>query len=282
MGKDAKTARKKRRLGRGLSSLVTNSVQIADDDQTYQHVTGLPPIVKPATDTPASSPEPTVNNEIATDSILANPFQPRHSFDEEQLAELAQSILQQGILQPLIVSPSHDGADKPYMLIAGERRLRAAQQLNMPTVPCIVRKASRQQMLEWALVENIQRADLSPLDNATSYRDYIDRFNLTQAQAAERLGTSRADIANHLRILDLPDSVLVLLSDSTLSFGHAKVLAGLAGQPNRQESLASKVVKKGLSVRQLEGLIEADSPVTGDDQGSRQTRRAKAQLVFRY
>ncbi|MDY6914674.1 MAG: ParB/RepB/Spo0J family partition protein [Planctomycetota bacterium] len=257
MAKNAKSAHPKPRLGRGLSSLIPHSAPSPDDDKEYQHVTGLPPASTP-TAVPISGREGEPL-EIGIDQICPNPYQPRREFDAEELAELADSIRQQGILQPLIVAPAGDAAaDKPYVLIAGERRLRAAGEADLSTVPCIVRQASGQQMLEWALVENIQRADLNCVERAEAYRQYIDRFGLTQQQAAERLGQPRATVANYLRILDLHQDIQRLLAAGELTFGHAKVLAGLQAAPGRQLALARKAARRSLSVRQLEALVSAE------------------------
>jgi len=268
-GDPLKHAHSKPRLGRGLSSLIPGHAEaIPADDQSYQHVTGLPPVAPPATSVApqvpqAAAPSQARPEEIRIDDITPNPYQPRRQFRPEELADLASSIAAQGILQPLIVAQTSGGAgavgEKPFVLIAGERRLRAARQAGLAAVPCIIRQASPQQMIEWALVENIQRADLNPLERAEAYKEYIDRFNLTQVQAGERLGQPRATVANYLRILDLHGDVKQLLTDGTLSFGHAKLLASLNNNLPRQLRLARKVAKTGLSVRQLEALLALSS-----------------------
>ena len=267
MAKIAKPVNARPRLGRGLSSLIVNSAEMANDDKEYQHVTGLPPIAPAqAAATPQSPPQGASNpQEIPIDSIAPNPFQPRRQFSEEELRELADSVVQQGILQPLIVASGADPiADHPYVLIAGERRLRAARLAGLQTVPCVVRQATRQQMLEWALVENIQRADLNPLERANAYRDFMDRFNLTQAQIAERVGQPRPTVSNYLRLLDLCDELQQMLITGHLTFGHAKVLGSLAGSPQRQVELARKIASDGLSVRQVEGMLAAELAVSND------------------
>jgi len=246
--KQSRSIHDRPRLGRGLSSLIVNSAEQAADDRAYQHVTGLPP-VETIQHAPPGQPQETPIGQIAP-----NPYQPRRQFKPEELAELTDSILRQGVLQPLIVARAQEGAEHPYVLIAGERRLRAARQAGLSAVPCVIRTATSQQMLEWALIENIQRADLNPIERAAAYRDYMERFNLTQAEVAERMGQPRATIANYLRILDLQDVIQQMLIDGTLTFGHAKLLAGLA-DPTRQLRLARKVVNGCLSVRQLEALL---------------------------
>lgn len=236
----------KPRLGRGLSSLIADSGGAKVQDVPHQYV----PAAVPA-ERAADQGEPV---QIPIESIAPNPYQARRDFKESELAELANSIAQQGILQPIIIAPGQGDVGKPYAVIAGERRLRAARQLGLQKVPCIIRQASRQQMLEWALVENIQRTDLNPVERAHACRDYIDRFGLTQAQAAQRLGQPRATVTNYLRILDLPDVIHEMLIAGSLSFGHAKVLAGLAGHEERQIALAGVAARKSLSVRELERL----------------------------
>ncbi|MCJ7543413.1 MAG: asparagine synthase (glutamine-hydrolyzing) [Phycisphaerae bacterium] len=252
------------RLGRGLSSLISGTTtDLPADDKTYQHVTGLPPIGR----APAPIPQPpgVTPQEIPVDDIAPNPYQPRRQFNEAELSDLTASVAAQGILQPIIVaavSPTHPQADahipegKPFVLVTGERRLRAARQAGLATVPCILRKASPQQMLEWALVENIQRADLNAIERAQAYRQYIDRFQLTQAQAGERLGQPRATVANYLRLMELHEAVQKMIADGTLSFGHAKLLASLGDDRDRQLQLARRVARTGMSVRQLEAVLE--------------------------
>jgi len=259
----------KRRLGRGLSSLIHKSTPKEDVESEP-----TPPAPEPETAV-AVEPEIIVAEPVAGENaepmqipieqIAPNPYQPRREFDNEQLAELTASVREHGILQPLLVAPKGDNdVDSPYILIAGERRLRAAKLAALKTVPCVQRDADARQLLEWAIVENIQRSDLNPIDQAKAYRDYIDRFSLTQAQAAQKLGQARATIANYLRLLDLSDDVQQLLLAGRLSFGHAKVLAGLAGRPAVQLALAGKAAARNLSVRQLEALVTAENSRTPD------------------
>ena len=236
----------KPRLGRGLSSLITDSAAAPVVDVGDQYV--------PAPEAPQPAGSQGGPVEIPIGSIAPNPYQARREFNESELADLANSISEQGILQPILVAPAEGDAEKAYTIVAGERRLRAARRLGLETVPCIIRQASRQQMLEWALIENIQRTDLNPVERAQACRDYIDRFSLTQAEAAQRLGQPRASVANYLRILDLPEVIHKMLIAGSLSFGHAKVLAGLAGQEQRQVALATRAARKSLPVRELERL----------------------------
>ena len=182
---DSKPSQQRPRLGRGLSSLIINSTVADPSTEAKAYQPAEPVSASQAGKQPILLKEVAGKaQEIGIDDIPPNPYQPRRQFGAEELAELSASISQQGILQPLIVAKAIQG-DKPYILIAGERRLRAAQQTGLATVPCIIKQASPQQMLEWALVENIQRTDLNPIEKAEAYRDYIDRFNLTQAQGAK-------------------------------------------------------------------------------------------------
>jgi len=262
MAEKTHSAHPKRRLGRGLASLIKDSTVFTAEDEP----TGRTPIQVPVTaarQLPAGlQPQPAPDSapiEVPIADIAPNPYQPRRDFNTDELAELTASVSQQGVLQPLLITPTSDAkADKPYILVAGERRLRAARQAGLHTVPCTIRKAEANQILEWALIENIQRSDLNPVDRARAYRAYLDRFSLTQAQAAERMGEPRTTIANYLRILDLSDPVQQLLAGGRLTFGHAKVLAALADQPKKQLALARKAAERGLSVRQLEALLAAD------------------------
>ncbi|MBC8373926.1 MAG: ParB/RepB/Spo0J family partition protein [Phycisphaerae bacterium] len=273
---DAKKTRtvsgnQKRRLGRGLASLISNSAQTSAIETPPAHK----PIEIPTDPDgdPQSPQEDPGTREIPVDRIAPNPYQPRRDFDNEQLAELTASVLEHGILQPLLVAPPSGGAsDSPYILIAGERRLRAAKLAALTSVPCVLREADSRQLLEWAIIENVQRSDLNPIDRAKAYRDYIDRFSLTQAQGAQRLGQPRATIANYLRLLDLSDDVQQLLLTGRLSFGHAKVLAGLAGRPALQLALAGKTAARNLSVRQLEALVATANTARADATSTRCSR----------
>ncbi len=259
MAKQGKPARKAR-LGRGLSSLIVSSTpadpeegQFEPDDSTSEVQT--PPEPVESAEAPATAASKGSPAEIPAEDISPNPYQPRRHFPEAELAELRESIRQQGILQPLIVSPAGGKADTPYVLVAGERRLRAAKAAGLETVPCIIRDADSRQMAEWALIENLQRSDLDPIERAEGYQHYIDRFALSTAEAAERLGQPRSTVANHLRLLELCDDVRQLISQGMLTFGHAKVLAGVS-DTELQMLLAKRVVANGLSVRALEEALQ--------------------------
>lgn len=164
--------------------------------------------------------------DLAVDKIVANPFQPRHVFDQDALQDLAASIKENGVLQPVIVR--HNPKDNAqYELLAGERRWRASQLAGMTEVPAIVRKLDDDQMLQAAILENLQREDLTPLEEAQAYRDMMDALKLTQEQVAKRLGKARSAVANFLRLLNLPDEVKDLLNAGKLSMGQARTLLGL-------------------------------------------------------
>lgn len=188
--------------------------------------------------------------EILIEDIFPNPEQPRREFDEEKLQELADSIREHGLLQPILVKP--DG--NRYFIIAGERRYRACQLAGLERISCIVRDCSEQEMTEKALIENIQRTDLSPIEEGLAYARLIEEYGLTQEQVAKRVGKGRATIANLLRIIQLPPEVLVLLKNEKISLGHAKVLLGLDDE-KQQTALAERIADEGLSVRETEAII---------------------------
>ncbi len=194
---------------------------------------------------------------VSVDAIVPNPMQPRSVFDEEMLQELADSIRQMGLIQPLIVQRMSGGeATQPprYQLITGERRWRAAQLAGLRHVDVVVKEATPQEMLELALVENIQRADLNPLEEAHAYAQLSDEFGLTQEQIAERVGRSRVSVTNTLRLLRLPGDIHELLLSEQLAEGHARALLMLEAQ-EEQVVVGKEVAKKGLSVRQTEELV---------------------------
>jgi ParB family chromosome partitioning protein len=188
--------------------------------------------------------------EIAVAAIRPNPYQPRDNFDEETLGSLADSIREVGILQPVLVRASGDG----YELIAGERRWRAARRVGMQTIPALVRDTDDNSALEEALVENLQREALNPLEEAAAYQQLIEDFSLTHDQVASRVGKSRASVSNMLRLLQLPPSIQKAVRDKQITMGHARALLG---SPDRafQESLARRVVSEDLSVRAVEDAV---------------------------
>lgn len=213
-----------RGLGRGLSALMAD---VAADSGT----TRSPDLFLPI------------------ESLQANPAQPRRHFAPEAMEELTASIREKGIIQPLIVRP-HPERDNAYEIVAGERRWRAAQAAQLHQVPVLLRDYSDTEMLEVAIIENIQRADLSPIDEAAGYRQLMARFGHTQEQMATALGKSRSHIANLLRLLNLPDEVQDLVNQGTLSAGHARTLVGREDAP----ALARRMVEQGLTVREAERL----------------------------
>ena len=190
---------------------------------------------------------------IPVDMIEPNPYQPRMSFDDEALRELAGSIKTFGLIQPITVRRKQN--DK-YQIISGERRYRASIMAGMDMIPAYIRDASEQGMLEMAIVENIQRENLDPIEVAMSYQRLMDECRLTQEQMADRVGKRRASVANQLRLLKLPAKVQHDLKVGLVSVGHAKVLLGV-DNPEVQETLCDQIVKKGLSVRQLEEKVKA-------------------------
>ncbi len=197
--------------------------------------------------------EPAGNSQfIPVDQILPNPSQPRAEMDDISLDELANSIREHGIIQPLILTKNETGDQ--YMLIAGERRLRAAKLVGLESVPCIVRQASEQERLELALIENIQRENLSPLDSAHAYLKLQEEFGLTQDQVAERVGKSRVAVTNTIRLLKLPEEALVALNSEKISEGHARALLGLASSQAQLAALQT-ILRNELNVRQAEELV---------------------------
>jgi ParB family chromosome partitioning protein len=188
--------------------------------------------------------------DLDIDRIVPNLRQPRQGFDEQALEDLAQSLKRDGVLQPVIVRKSNDG----FELIAGERRWRAAQRAGLLKIPAIVRDVADDRVLELALVENLQREELNPLEEAHAYQTLLDELGLTQLEIANRVGKQRATVANALRILNLPPEAQQMVRDGQLTAGHAKALAALANT-QAQIDLAKRIVSDGLSVRQVEALV---------------------------
>jgi len=194
--------------------------------------------------------EDEVIQEISIKELRPNPYQPRKTFKQETIDELKESILQHGILQPLIVRKSIKG----YEIVVGERRYRAAKEAKLKTVPAVVRDLTERQMMEFALLENLQREDLTPIEEAHAYQALIDHLNITQEELAKRLGKSRPHIANHIRLLSLPKDVQQLIEDGVLSMGHGRALLGLK-KKGQLKAIVDKIVKEKLNVRQVEQLI---------------------------
>ncbi len=223
-------------LGRGLGALIGSDAAPAPSQKSPFPVSGGGEGVQ----------------EVPVERVEPSSLQPRKTFQPEQLAELSESIREQGIIQPLIVRANGDKLE----LIAGERRWRAAQAAGLKTVPVIVRKVSDHEVLEMALVENLQRADLNPIEEAEGYALLGDKYQLTQEEIAKRVGKSRAAVANALRLRSLSPDVLGLVKQNRLSVGHAKVLLSLPAG-SQQEAAAREVIKKELSVRQTEQLLKS-------------------------
>jgi ParB family chromosome partitioning protein len=246
--------RTKSRLGRGLSSLLS----VSDETETAGTLPVMVSISPPPTDAeraPASDTKPAsgdIVRQIPLELIVPNPHQPRRTFDEGNLAELAASLKSTGLIQPILVRKAGDG----YQLIAGERRWRAAKIAGLAAIPAIVRETDSATQAQMALVENIQREDLNPLDRAQSYRSLMDQLGLTQAELAGRLGEDRSGIANHLRLLALVEPVKEMVRSGRISFGHAKLLAGVEDMLEQQR-LAELTLSGDLSVRQLEQLLQS-------------------------
>lgn len=200
--------------------------------------------------------------------IAPNKHQPRLMFDQEELTELAESIRVNGVIQPLIVSRV---SKKKYVLIAGERRLRASKMAGLKTVPVVVREiSSDDELLEFALIENIQRTDLNPLEEAEAYRKLIDKFGLTQEEAAQKVGKNRSTVANSLRLLQLPQYIKDDLLSGQLSEGHARALLAVLSSPATLKEIRDQIIAKQLSVRQTEMLIKS---VTRDVSTKEPSRR---------
>jgi ParB family chromosome partitioning protein len=230
-------------LGRGLGALLGES-PIATPPVPAPVSTTVPGAAAAATD-----PRERVQR-VALDRIRPCPFQPRKDFSPETLRELADSIREQGIVQPLIVR-ERDGR---LELIAGERRWRAAQLLGLAEIPVILREADDRAVLELSLIENLQRENLNPIEEAQGYAQLIEQFQLKQEEAATKVGKSRAVVANALRLLKLPPAIQTSIREGRLSVGHAKVILGLASEKH-QRLAAEHILKEGLNVRQTEGLV---------------------------
>jgi ParB family chromosome partitioning protein len=243
----------KQALGRGLDALINGGINRFNAPAPVVTQTipqsGTPP--QPVAPTPAATPADGVT-QLAIEKIVPNPFQPRDNFDDSTIQELAASITQRGIVQPLLV---RKGANGSYELIAGERRFRAAKVAGLTTVPVIVRAATDQEALELALIENLQREDLNPIEEALAFEQLATQFHLTQEDIAAKVGKSRAAIANSMRLLALPEDLRTWVARGMLSVGHAKVILGLAN-PEQQAYIAGEVLRRNLTVRETERIVE--------------------------
>ncbi len=213
----------KKRLGRGLGALIP---EVMDDTAE--------------------------TNEILLESIKPNPYQPRRDFDQVKIQELAESIKEHGILQPVVVSPGDD--EKNYILVAGERRCRAAKLAGLKTIPALIKVVDKKTMLEIALIENLQRENLNPVDEALAYRRLMQEYSYTQEELAGRLGRSRSSIANSVRLLGLPEEILELVTKNEMTPGQVRPLLAVSDQ-EQQKKAAALIAKDGLSARQAEKLV---------------------------
>ena len=208
--------------------------------------------------------------EIEIGKIVANPNQPRRDFNEEALQELADSISELGVIQPITLRKEEDGS---YMIIAGERRFRASQLAGKTTIPAYILSASEKDTMEMALIENIQREDLNPLEIALAYQQLIEQHNLSQEQLSKRVGKGRATIANFLRLLKLPGNIQVALKEKQIDMGHAKALLSLPSHAD-QIRIFNEIIKNGYSVRDVEELVrnvkEENAPATKANTGKKQ------------
>ena len=230
------TALPKKRLGRGLAALIGDEA--------------------PAEPMAARAPVQTKGlREIPIELVRSNTLNPRRMFNEEDLDDLVRSVSEKGILQPVVVRPVDGGEN--FQIVAGERRWRAAQKAGLHEIPALVRELSDKEVLEIALIENVQRADLNPVEEAQGYQQLIDQFDYTQLQLAESIGKSRSHIANTLRLMALPASVLEALQTGKLTAGHARALIAT----ENPQSLAQKIIALGLSVRQAEALARDPPPL---------------------
>lgn len=235
--------REKRGLGRGLSALFG---EIAEEVLAPGHEAPQPEVSAG----PGSAAEVS-HAQVAVDLIEPNPMQPRRHFDERELDELAESIRLRGVIQPVLLRPHPERADA-YQLVAGERRWRAAQRAGVHEIPALVRSLDDRAVLELAIIENVQRADLNPVEEATAYRELVERFGYTQEELARVVGKSRSHVANMMRLLGLPGPVLEMLKAGQLSAGHARALLA-ASDPL---ALARETVRNGWSVRQVEARVK--------------------------
>jgi len=250
---------KKFGLGRGLGSLIPDK----NGQPAVQNDTSGDQVAVPVEELVETSPSPLPSAAVgfASDKqkieniepkyIVTSHFQPRQIFEHTALEELVNSIKEYGILEPLIVSPLSDGR---YKLVAGERRLRAAKILDLKTVPVIARTVSEQQRIEISMIENIQRRDLNPIEEAVTYDKLIEEFHLTQDEVAKKVGKSRSRVANSLRLLGLPKEIQNLLASGKLTVGHAKVIMEL-GTPEEQLRMVKRVLGQKLSVREIEQKV---------------------------
>ena len=276
----------KRGLGKGLGALIPTEDASSPGNERPPASTPEQARTDAVESTPAQSASPATNQsatdqsatnqgavyaEIPVDALQANPRQPRTVFDEESLAELTFSITEIGLLQPVVVRRTADG----YELIAGERRLRACQEAGMSTIPAIIRTTDDTEMLREALLENLHRADLNPLEEAAAYSQMLADFGCTQEELATRIGRSRPQVTNTLRLLKLPTSVQTKVAAGVISAGHARALLSL-DSPEQMEAMAQRIVSEGLSVRSVEELVLVGDPSKEDKKRKRRERSKRS------
>lgn len=242
-------------LGRGLDSLLKKAPAKPGAPAASAKPTPAAAAAAPAP-APPSAPEGSLVEQIALDRIVPNPLQPRRHFSEEALEELAASIREHGILNPVILRKQASG---PLQLIAGERRFRAAARAGLKTIPAIVRTLHDEEALELTIIENLQREDLNPMEQARAFQELATRFRLTQEQIAQRTGKERSSVANFLRLLKLDPEVQQRVEAGALSMGHARALLSL--DPEAQRRLSEKIAEQGWSVRQVEERVAAAGQV---------------------
>jgi len=250
-------AEKRPALGRGLSALIPEA---------------------PVAPAPAPSPSSERALEVDSDLLRPNKFQPRTHMDDERIEELARSIRSNGIIQPIVVRKVDGG----YEIVAGERRWRASQRAGLLKVPVVVRDIPEERLLAAALIENIQRENLNPIEEATAYRRLADEFQLTQDQIAEAVGKDRSSVANYVRLLKLPKEVREHVGSGALSMGHARAILGLTDE-GAQVRVTRDVIERGLSVRETEALVKKSAqpaPAKPEEQKDVHTRAAEDRLRF--
>lgn len=275
----SKSKNKKPRLGRGLSSLVSmDPVPVAVEPESPAAAASESAVEAPASVESSEAAKLTISESVAgelvylaVDELAPNPHQPREHFDEQALASLAESIRQDGLMQPVVVRQTAQSGR--YELVAGERRWRAARLAELDQVPAIIRELTDRQMAEWALIENLQREDLDPIERAAAFRGLIDQFALSHDQVAGRVGVERSTITNYLRLLELSDQIQHAVRQGLLSAGHARALLGISDLEAR-EAVAQKAIAGGWSVRALESAVRKLNVATSPEGPKRNSRAA--------
>lgn len=261
------TMQRRSGLGRGLGQLIQNTDPTAQRPRPVDEVVGSQKSLRQV-------PEGSYFAEIPVDQVTPNPRQPRTDFDQDELDELSESIREVGLLQPIVVRPLTDGR---FELVMGERRWRALHQAGKSTIPAIVRRTEDHELLRDALLENLHRAQLNPLEEASAYQQLLEDFGCTHEELSTRIKRSRPQISNTIRLLKLPASVQRRVAAGVLSAGHARALLGLEDQP-AQERLAQRIVAEGLSVRATEEIVALGDQTT-EPRAPRQPRESSARAV---